>query len=194
MERGKLTLTRAHGALEMPAQFTLAANGNLCPCGGWPPHLPLPAETSGRAPRCRCRVQSRLHYLSKLSGPILDRIDLIVTLGPQKQPKKKSIPSIYDGVRNQVEKSRATAIHRYGAPPGLLSASQLEALLGENPDWNSSLDEFLQSQAQSISLRGRHKLLRIALSLSCWDETPEPLPTHWIEASFYRAEHLDLCG
>ena len=64
LERGSITLARSHGMIELPAQFALAANGNLCPCGGWPPELPLPPEFETlRAPRCRCGYRERTQYL-----------------------------------------------------------------------------------------------------------------------------------
>ena len=84
LERGQITLTRAKGTVEFPARFSLAANGNFCPCGGWPPDHPVPIEfqNSGRKlPRCTCSHRSRNDYRARLSGPILDRMDMVLIVG-----------------------------------------------------------------------------------------------------------------
>ncbi|MEK7691400.1 MAG: ATP-binding protein, partial [Bdellovibrionota bacterium] len=78
LEAGLVTLNRVGGAIRVPARFQLAASGNLCPCGGWPPDVPKP---DGRAvPRCRCGLAQKQRYAERMSGPVLDRIDLFAAV------------------------------------------------------------------------------------------------------------------
>ena len=189
MERGQVTLTRTHGTVELPARFTLAANGNFCPCGGWPPELSvnISPDTSGGVTLCRCSHQARSRYLSRISGALLDRIDLVIQLRGGTAEKKCSptLEELQDSVKKAVERSMAA----WGNSPGYLSGGELEQILSDHPHWQGH-----PALKSSDSLRGRHKILRIALSLASWDGASEPTASHMIEASFYRPEHIGLGG
>ncbi|MCM2323422.1 MAG: ATP-binding protein [Oligoflexia bacterium] len=197
LERGRITLTRTNGTLELPARFTLAANGNLCPCGGWPPDLPKPPLVEGRrqrVPRCKCTHGARKAYLSRLSGPVLDRIDLVfigASLPPARTSSERSTPSsareLFLRLRAQVRAARELTRCHWGIAPALLPAAELEALLDTRPSWIAALDALPQQ-----SLRARHKVLRVAMSLAAWDGHPEPLRGHFIEASCYRPESFGI--
>lgn len=92
MEDGMVIITRAAGSVKFPAQFTLVAAANPCPCG----YLGDPKR------ECRCTPRQILHYQSRLSGPLLDRIDLhinvpaveIEKLIPKNQPKAEKSATI----------------------------------------------------------------------------------------------------
>ena len=71
MEDRKVTISRLRSKLEYPASFMLVAASNPCPCGYY-----------GEGDRCRCTPGQRLNYLSKLSGPVMDRIDIQLWLHP----------------------------------------------------------------------------------------------------------------
>ncbi|MBC7692125.1 MAG: ATP-binding protein, partial [Methylotenera sp.] len=182
LERGKVTLSRTRGTIELPALFTLAANGNLCPCGG---QLDNPTQEASR--RCRCLPHKRSEYLNRLSGPVLDRIDLVIkltsenTLVPAEARKAPVTPL---ELRTQVLKSHARALNAYGKPAGLLQGDELEELLIQRPDWLKYLNA-----SGSSSLRSRHKILRIAISLGLWDNSELEL-AHFLEAASYRHERL----
>ncbi|MGZ6371615.1 MAG: ATP-binding protein, partial [Bdellovibrionota bacterium] len=170
------------------AQFVLAANGNLCPCGGWPPHLPPPHDhDGGRLPVCRCPVGVRNNYLHRISGPILDRLDLLLLI-TGKNPRRKPVQRAQvSALQARVEAARATAIRRWGAPPGHLSASDVELLLQENPSWASALESI-----PLASLRARHKAVRVAMTLSVWDGADSPSWGHFAESGWYRPERFGL--
>jgi magnesium chelatase family protein len=185
LERGKITLSRALGSVELPAKFLFVGNGNLCPCGGWPKHLPLSLDVKRSAlpPRCRCRASQRKSYLARLSGPILDRIDLIVLV--QSSVPRRKAPSLKQ-LRKKVLLTREALVQQWGCVPGELSALQLEKILEEHSHWAKRWSSVPQS------LRSRHKILRIALTLSAWDERTEPESAHFMEASCYRPERFEL--
>lgn len=188
LERGSVSLNRVHGSVELPAQFILAANGNLRPCGGIPASLRrFPQEgdqIEGWAPSvCHCPERIRKSYLRRLSGPVLDRVDLFFMNYGSPKEGEKNLSLLNDQVAKGVELSRV----RWGAPAGLLSGAQLEALLFEHLTWKKELDRIAVT-----SLRGRHKILRVALSLALWDGADEPSSAHFYEASCYRPETQGL--
>jgi magnesium chelatase family protein len=189
LERQKITLTRAHGRIEMPAQFQLAATGNLCPCGGWPVQFPFPAEMKGDKTqlRCRCSDTARRAYLSRLSGPILDRIDLVVLIN---QIPKVSTTELTGEIQQKkllekVNKTQKKFIQLFGKPPGILSGLEIEKLLEESQGCSQMLEDIGYS-----SLRSRHKTAKLAFSLAVWDGLELPQGEHFFEASQYRAERL----
>ena len=195
LERGKVTLTRAQGSLELPAQFVLAANGNLCPCGGWPKQLPIPTlekkgdEEEGRVEpawsRCKCTDSVRGAYLSRLSGPLLDRIDLTLMMAQPAAPtvSGKNTFEKMISLRKKVENVRAQLVEKWGGPPGFLLGAQIELILHRYPELQRLL-----SRLPYASLRSRHKMVRVALSLSAWDGLETPTEAHFSEAGYYRPE------
>lgn len=177
LERRHITLTRTEGSLELPAKFTLAATGNFCACGGWPPHMALP--TGMTPPICRCTYTERKKYLERLSGPLLDRIDLCAIVAPELPSTDHELAT---GLQERVSQAREKALKRWGMLGGELSAENLEALLREHPEWLRWIG------APCSSLRSRHKIIRVALSLCAWDARDEPRGSDFFEARLYRPE------
>ncbi len=187
LEQGRITLTRVQGTCSLPARFRFAATANLCPCGGGSPlKSDLPGEPIG--PRCRCTEAARAHYFKRLSGPILDRIDLTFQLHQRMHDPESELKSAREAcavLKERCSRSAERSHKQWGNVPGLLSRTALEDLLQENSRWEKSLRMILPREA---SLRSRHKLLRIALSLASWEECAAPTEQHFIEAEFYRPE------
>jgi magnesium chelatase family protein len=194
LERGKITVTRAKGSIEYPARFAFAANGNFCPCGGWPPEYPIPFELQQekkKVPRCRCGHRQRNDYKARLSGPILDRIDLLALVGSHLPPngaRTKGTPDLLEILQDKVRRSQEIQLRQWGSISGLLGGPEVEALVQSHPAWEASLERLMLG-----SLRTRHKTIRIALTLAAWDETEVPEGRHFIEASTYRPERFGLC-
>lgn len=201
LERGRVLLTRARRSVELPARFMLAANGNLCPCGGWPPHIPVPVDSQAGArevSRCQCQARAIQNYLARLSGPVLDRLDLVALLtptGPQVTSQEVLAPSPthsltrdrLQALREKIALTRARALRLWGNLPGQLDSSELESLLADHPEWRARLDP-----ARFASLRTRHKIFRVALSLAAWDAQSEPTIACFAEAECYRPERLGI--
>ena len=185
LERGRVILNRAGASVELPARFTMAATGNLCPCGGWPAELPLPEDSSLAAARCGCKDADRTRYLQKLTGPVLDRLDLTVILSMP--AVRKATENRFEFVREKSARSYENALALWGKPAGLLESWELEELCTENPQWLSYLDPI-----ECASLRSRHKILRTALTLALWDEQEEPKASQFWEASLYRPERAGI--
>jgi magnesium chelatase family protein len=189
LERGCITLTRAEGSLELPARFMLAANGNLCPCGGWPPEFRSPRAGQFSVPLCHCSESERRHYLNRLSGPLLDRVDIGAIIAPENPGEPRPAAQALARLRERCARAREMALRTWEKLPGDLASGDLERLLKANPAWREALD------ANSSSLRARHKILRLALSLCAWD-APEidriarPTSAHFLEAWAHRPERI----
>jgi magnesium chelatase family protein len=187
LESGRVILNRAGASVELPARFTLAASGNLCPCGGWPPELPRPEAEQGApvSALCGCPAAARARYLERLSGPVLDRVDLTILV---------SMPAIRKAAESRFEliREKTALVHEHsrllwGKPAGWLEGWELEKLCGEHPRWRDHLEA-----VDCTSLRARHKILRTALTLALWDDREEPEAGQFWEASFYRPERAGI--
>jgi magnesium chelatase family protein len=188
MESGRVQLTRSQQSVVLPARFQLAASANLCRCGGWPRAWSRTREPlSWRPPAfCHCADVSRSEYLSRLSGPILDRIDIVrlVLQKPATQSDRATEPF---RLRTEAAHCRELMVRRWGAPPGRLTGTQLEEILRAEPAIERGWKQV--RRPTETSLRRRHKEIRVALSLSSWDEIrgehrgTAPSRIHFEEAS-----------
>ncbi|MGY5318909.1 YifB family Mg chelatase-like AAA ATPase [Neomicrococcus lactis] len=175
LEQGKLTIHRASGAAEYPARFQLVLAANPCPCGLY----------SGSGKDCTCRPDARRRYFSRLSGPLLDRIDLRVDVQPQsiaqqKVAAKSSLKITSSQIRERVKLARDAQAERWSpyqistnseVPGGLLRGA-----FGLAPKARSSLDQ--AADRGLITGRGYDRVLRIAWTLSDLDGTERPDPGH----------------
>ena len=187
LERGTVTLTRSRMSVEFPAKFLLAASGNFCPCGGWPPEIqsfPSSLGNDGDNPACVCVPHRRRDYMNKISGPLLDRIDIAVQLTQSAATDKPIVSKMrFDALKTKVAQTRMILVERWGKPAGRLLPTDLEELLSTHPKWTQWLDSF-----PDCTLRGRHKLLRVALTFAAWDQAAEVSVQHFKEAALYRAQ------
>lgn len=190
LERGKVSLTRTQATAELPARFVLAANGNLCPCGGWPRVLRVGHDSAHtkRFP-CICKDSEVSTYLRRLSGPVLDRIDIIQLVTPRGHHNEISTQESFKKLREMTAEAQELGEKTWGTPPGLLGPSEVEAILKENPDWREVLN-----RRKNVGMRSRHKIVRVALSLALFENTPSPLERHFEEAFYLRPEGINLHG
>jgi magnesium chelatase family protein len=194
LERGKIGVNRVSFAFELPASFTLAATGNLCPCGGWPREKPIPGQflrhpkDKNRIDRCICRPSALTAYFSRLSGPILDRIDLVaLTLPVPPGRERRTTGAEIERTREKVRSVRESLVRRWGATPGKMPPARVESLIEEHPDWKKALEG-----VPTTSLRERHKIARVALSLAAWDGLDAPTEACFLEADRFRPRAMNL--
>lgn len=182
MERASFSLTRQNARVEVETNFLLAATGNLCPCGGWPDHLgtkPMfPLVTRCDSPGLRCR-----EYLSRLSGPVLDRIDIVTLIQQRPMRVLNASKELIDEVQARVLTARQEMIRSWGKPAGSLHPEEIEFLLATHRVGEAAF-------ASCTSLRSRHKIARVAWSLALLDRADHPGPEHFLEASQYRADRV----
>jgi magnesium chelatase family protein len=159
LETGHITISRAARQAHYPARFQLVAAMNPCPCG-W---LGAFAAT-GRS--CRCSPEAVARYQGKLSGPLLDRIDMQVEV-PAIAPA--DLMAAADGepsaaVGERVVAARARQQERQGSANGALPASQLDAACRLEP----SAAQFLQGVAGRLGWSGRslHRVMKLARTIA----------------------------
>jgi magnesium chelatase family protein len=178
LEDGSVTIARARGRARFPARPTLVAAMNPCPCGyfGHPDR------------RCRCTETQRLRYRSRLSGPLLDRLDVHVTLPPV-AVSVLSLPGQAEcsaDVRQRVQLARERQLARNQAG---LSSTLVNAAL-EPKDFSSVLrltaeaEKLLTRAADRLGLsaRGFGKVLRVARTIADLEERERTGATHVAEA------------
>ena len=169
MESGEVTLTRLGRSATFPARFTLVLASNPCPCG-W---------AIGKAKRCTCSSLASRRYREKLSGPILDRVDLRIELEPLSQGDlaRRSEPSSDIAVR--VASARERSKERFSAHPWSINseipAAALRSEFAPEPRALSVLYRALD--AEEITVRGLHRIQRVAWSIADLHNEPSPSRT-----------------
>ena len=158
MESGKITISRAKHNATYPAHFQLIAAMNPCPCG----HLGNAALSCSRAPRCAEA------YQNKISGPLLDRIDLHVDVDAVNPWEMKTTPDTQNEssaqIRARVVAARNRQIARQGKVNAMLDGAELNAVT----NLSDELTDFLNTAAEkmSMSARGYNRIKRIARTIA----------------------------
>lgn len=183
LETGKVTVARAAAHVTYPARFQLVAAMNPCRCG----HLDDPAQACARAPRCAADYQARL------SGPLLDRIDLHVDV-PALSVADMALPAPREGsaaVAARVAAARQLQAERLATlgHPELRTNGEIE---GELLEQVAACDEpaaaLLRRATQQLALsaRGYHRTLRVARSIADLDGSDCVRKAHIAEAVAFR--------
>jgi len=188
LERGKVCINRIHVSVELPARFTLAATGNFCPCGGTPLQFPRALQSSSQTgdTGCRCKKSVKENYLARLSGPVLDRLDLVSFLLPT-PASAREIKTDLASLQEKVVSTQQTLIHTYGDIPSRLNSKEIDDFALRKKSVGRILD-----LSPLSSFRSRHKTIRVAMTLAALDEETEIKDYHLQEALFYRPERLGL--
>jgi magnesium chelatase family protein len=175
LETGRITISRAARQAQFPARFQLLAAMNPCPCG----YLGAFAAT-GRA--CRCTPEAVARYQGRLSGPLLDRIDLQIEVLAVKPAELMALP---DGeasavVARRVAAARALAQVRQGSPNAMLEPAQLDDVCA----LDAASAKFLQTAAERLGWSGRrlHRTLKVARTIADLAGAPRVAVVHLAEA------------
>ena len=184
METGRISVARANSHVTYPARVQLVAAMNPCRCG----YLAEPGRACGRAPRCAQDYQSRI------SGPLLDRIDLHIDV-PAVAPGDLDLPPPAETsaeIARRVAAARARQSARYAALPEdqriRTNAEADGALLDEIATPEAAGRALLQRAAERLRLsaRGYHRVLRVARTLADLDGAATVTRRHIAEALSYR--------
>lgn len=177
LESGMVTISRAARQCEFPARFQLIAAMNPCPCG-WA------GDPSGR---CRCSPEQVHRYRARISGPLLDRIDLHVDvprLPPQDLRPDAPAGESSTVIRARVEQARALQLERSGVPNAQLNHAQTLAFCRLS-DADQSLLERAIDRLQ-LSARSMHRILRVARTIADLAGSTHICTPHLTEALGYR--------
>ncbi len=179
MESGQIVVSRAARQCTFPAQFQLVAAMNPCPCG----------YAGDARERCHCTPDQIHRYRSRVSGPLMDRIDLFVDV-PRVPLSELGAPrGSYDEdsatVRARVIKARQQALARAGRPNAEISSRELERDCALGPAERRWFDAALERLG--FSARAYHRILRVARSIADLDGGAAMLDrAHLAEALQYR--------
>jgi magnesium chelatase family protein len=180
LENGRVTITRSGGSVVYPARFTLVAATNPCPCG-W----------AGDVVRsCRCSPTAIDSYQRKLSGPLLDRIDLKVGVRRVKLETLASEPTGEGSgtVRERVVAARRRQLDRQGCLNALLKPARLRQLAGLAPASRRTLERW--ADQRGLSARGFHRAWRVARTSADLDGAEDIGERHILEALGYRLQDV----
>ncbi len=201
IEQGQITILRAKHSLTLPARFILVAASNPCPCGFY----------NDPEKKCACTNSQIQKYQRKLSGPLMDRIDLFINVPSVKYEKLIAVDTKNSSAtsRKKVEKARATQKQRF-APlnnretnlTGFRKKDKNEKLTGltnsemEIPQIkkycqvDSKSGEFLKKYIDSgkLSARGYHRVLKVSRTIADLEGSEDILFNHVSEAIMYRTQ------
>jgi len=186
LEDGRVSVARAAYRVEFPARFTLVAATNPCPCG----YLGHPSK------ECRCSVLQVAKYRSRMSGPILDRIDLHVQVPVVETEKLSSSRSGEPSrkMREVVQLARTRQLERFGGD-GLYTNSQMKnAAIKLYCPMDEKSQEVLKKAVDrfSLSARGYFRLIKVARTIADLDGSEVIQVPHVAEALQYRFISQDI--
>jgi magnesium chelatase family protein len=181
LEDGYVTISRTRQSVRFPAQFTLVASTNPCPCGYF----------GDTIQSCTCSPRQREQYWAKLSGPLMDRIDLQVAVNRLKPEEITRQPTGEESapVRERVQAARDRARHRFKSEVGLRCNAQMQS--NHLRHW-CQLDDTSRNLLEAairklgLSARASDRILKVARTIADLAAEDALKPQHVAEAIQYR--------
>lgn len=182
MEERRVSISRAKVSIDFPASFMLIASMNPCPCG----YFNHPEK------ECTCSPIMVQRYLNKVSGPLLDRIDLHVEVTPVSFNELSSQQSSEqsDAIRERVIKAREIQEERFGDSNGVYSNAQMSSKQLKEICQISQIGQTLLKSAMdklNLSARAYDRILKVSRTIADIDGSEEIKPEHLAEAIQYRS-------
>ena len=187
MEAGFVSISRSRQTVEFPSRFMLFASMNPCPCG----YFNHPQKA------CTCSPSSVGKYLHKISGPLLDRIDLQIEVVPVtfEELTNNSTTESSLAIRNRVQKARAIQLNRYAKRLGINTNAQMQSYelkaWAQLDDASATLLKMAMEQFH-LSARAYDRIIKVARTIADLDGSKEIQNQHISESIQYRT--LDRAG
>ena len=187
LEDKVITVARAGGAVTYPADFILCASMNPCPCGNY----------GSKDRECRCTPAQIHKYKNKISGPLLDRIDLQVEVdgvryedlsGDGNEEKSET-------VKERVERARAIQRERFADEEGItVNAAMGEKQLKKYCRLSAECEKVLKTAFETLHLtaRARARIIKVARTIADLAFSNEIAPEHILEAASYRSAESEF--
>lgn len=179
LEERQVNISRVSGNVTYPSDFMLVCAMNPCPCGYYPD-----------VNHCHCTETQVRNYMGKVSGPILDRIDLCVELSEVDYPSLKDKRAGEDSacIRKRVEEARRLQKERFRGTGyrfnGDIEASAVGKYCGLGAEEEKCMEMLYGSLR--LSARAYHRILRVARTIADLDGSGAIREEHLMEAAFYR--------
>ncbi|HEY9111041.1 MAG TPA: YifB family Mg chelatase-like AAA ATPase, partial [Rhodanobacteraceae bacterium] len=181
MESGRIVISRAARQAEFPARFQLVAAMNPCPCG-------YAGDNDGR---CHCTPDAIARYRGRISGPLLDRIDIVSDVPRMPLMELNAKRGTHDEdsatVRARVIVARNTAMQRAGKPNAMLAVREIERDCALGDAERTLLERAMEKL--SLSARAYHRVLRVARTIADLAGSERIGREHLAEAVQYRRAH-----
>ncbi|MBR2144164.1 MAG: YifB family Mg chelatase-like AAA ATPase [Akkermansia sp.] len=188
LESGHVTISRASGSMDFPCAFMFIAAMNPCPCG----------YLGDSTHRCRCSPADVARYRKKISGPLLDRFDIIIEVPPVDAASLLSRP---DGessasIRARVVAARARQMQRYAGTGAVCNARLSSRKLRQYCPLSPSQQQMLLDAVAQLGLSARafDRILRVARTIADLAGCEHPTDAHLFEAIQYRQFESQLRG
>lgn len=179
MEDGKVRISRARGSAEFPANFMLVGAMNPCPCGHF----------GDKTKNCTCTVSAINRYQGKISGPLLDRIDIFINVQPLTYDEfrgKKGEKSA--SIRERVRKAREIQMKRFEGYGIYTNSRMTPRMIKEFCKLSPEAENLLRmaSNSMGISARGISRILKVARTIADLEGSKDIQTHHIAEAIQYR--------
>ncbi|MCM8760151.1 MAG: YifB family Mg chelatase-like AAA ATPase [Candidatus Omnitrophica bacterium] len=181
MEDGKVSISRAKGRMEFPARVLLVASMNPCPCGWY----------GDSARQCNCTLSQILKYRRKISGPLLDRIDIHIEVSslPASVILKEREEESSERIRERVERARKIEERRFEGESIHFNGHMTTSHLKKYATLNDECQQLIKSAIESLhlSVRAYDRIRKVARTIADLDNSEDIQPHHLAEAIQYRS-------
>lgn len=181
LEDGVITIARVDNTIEYPANFTLIASMNPCPCGNY----------GSRDKECKCSPNAIHKYLGKLSGPLMDRIDMHIEVDSVTYDELNSseLEESSASIKERVDKARAVQLSRYADTNIFSNAKMNDQQVKKYCKITAEGDKMLRYafEKMNLSARAYNRILKVARTIADLDGSEDILDDHIIEAISYRS-------
>ena len=184
LEDGEVTISRVSGTVTYPAEFMMVCAMNPCKCGWY-------GDSSGR---CTCTEQAVEHYRSRISGPLMDRIDMIIQVPAVKyedlRRRKEAEPS--EVIKERVNYARRRQHRRFGESTGMCNARMGPTELRYYCKLDDESHELMKMAFETFGLTARSydRILKVARTIADLDDCDNINSDHLAEAIRYRTINL----
>ncbi|MBQ2714597.1 MAG: YifB family Mg chelatase-like AAA ATPase [Clostridia bacterium] len=181
LEDGTITVARASGTVEYPANFMMIASMNPCPCGNF----------GSRVHECNCSESQIRKYRARLSGPLMDRIDLHIEVDgiSYQNLKDKTVSESSEVIKERVKKAREIQLKRFENTGIYTNAQMTNAMINKYCALDEASEKILEAAFTKLKLsaRANSRILKVARTIADLDGCEKIEQRHVAEAIRYRS-------